>query len=146
MFWRIKAYDSDNILDAIASMKAVPLIPPRSNHKIRRTYDREIYKCRNIVECTFNKLKHWRRLSTRLTVKPFTSRPSYIWLQQLYGFKCRFDLEIRDPTLAATLHTKPPHLPDPVCFRPKSNFTGHKLHRISAIASSADRPGFLSTS
>ncbi|CAD84430.1 Transposase IS4 family [Nitrosomonas europaea ATCC 19718] len=60
-----KGYDSDNILDAIASMKAVPVIPPRSNRKIRRTYDREIYKCRNIIERTFNKLKHWRRLSTR---------------------------------------------------------------------------------
>lgn len=28
-----------------------------------------------------------------MTVKLFTSPPSYIWLQQLYGFKCRFDLE-----------------------------------------------------
>jgi len=29
-----------------------------------------------------------------MTVKLFTSPPSYIWLQQLYGFKCRFDLGV----------------------------------------------------
>ncbi len=30
-----------------------------------------------------------------MTVKLFTSPPSYIWLQQLYGFKCRFNLEYK---------------------------------------------------
>ncbi|OSQ34767.1 transposase [Thalassospira sp. MCCC 1A01428] len=60
-----KGYDSQEILDAITAMEAVAVIPPRSNRKQQREYDKEIYKHRNVVERTFNKLKHWRRLATR---------------------------------------------------------------------------------
>ncbi|MET4733660.1 transposase, partial [Thalassospira sp. MBR-102] len=60
-----KGYDSQEILDAITAMEAVAVIPPRSNRKQQREYDKEIYKHRNGVERTFNKLKHWRRLATR---------------------------------------------------------------------------------
>lgn len=41
------------------------MIPPRSNRKARRGYDRELYKERNLIERAFNKLKRFRRIATR---------------------------------------------------------------------------------
>ena len=58
-------YDSDRIVDFIQQQAAVAVIPPRSNRKTQRNYDRELYKQRNLVERAFNRLKHWRRISTR---------------------------------------------------------------------------------
>jgi transposase len=60
-----KGYDTRTIVDAIIAMKAVPVIPPRSYRIEQRSYDRQLYKQRNMIERTFNKLKHWRRLATR---------------------------------------------------------------------------------
>ena len=60
-----KGYDSDRIVDFIQQQAAVAVIPPRSNRKTQRNYDRELYKQRNLVERAFNRLKHWRRISTR---------------------------------------------------------------------------------
>ena len=58
-----KGYDS--ILNFIHEQGAIAVIPPKSNRKIQREYDRELYKQRNLVERAFNKLKHWRRVATR---------------------------------------------------------------------------------
>lgn len=60
-----KGYDSDEILAFIHQQGAIAVIPPKSNRKILREYDREVYKQRNLVERAFNKLKHWRRIATR---------------------------------------------------------------------------------
>jgi transposase len=60
-----KGYDSDQILRFIQEPGAVAVIPPRSNRKTPREYDRELYKQRNLIERAFNKLKHWRRIATR---------------------------------------------------------------------------------
>ncbi len=60
-----KGYDSDKILAFIQSQGAIAVIPPTSNRKIPREYDRELYKQRNLIERAFNKLKHWRRIATR---------------------------------------------------------------------------------
>ncbi len=60
-----KGYDSDQILAFIRSQGAIAVIPPKSNRKIPREYDRELYKQRNLIERAFNKLKHWRRIATR---------------------------------------------------------------------------------
>ena len=60
-----KGYDSDKILGFIRWQGAIAVIPPKSNRKILREYDRELYKQRNLVERAFNKLKHWRRIATR---------------------------------------------------------------------------------
>jgi transposase len=58
-----KGYDADYIVAAIGEAEAV--IPPRSMRKTPRTYDKDLYKERNLVERMFNKLKHFRRVSTR---------------------------------------------------------------------------------
>jgi putative transposase len=41
------------------------VIPPKSNRVSPQTYDRDLYKQRNLVERFFNKLKHFRRVATR---------------------------------------------------------------------------------
>ena len=60
-----KGYDSDRVFEKVEELGAVAVIPPRSNRKVQREYDRELYKERNLIERTFNKLKHCRRLATR---------------------------------------------------------------------------------
>jgi transposase len=60
-----KGYDADYIIQAAESIGAIPVIPPKSNRKIQREYDKELYKERNLVERLFNKLKHFRRVATR---------------------------------------------------------------------------------
>lgn len=60
-----KAYDSDKILDKIAQMEAVAVIPPRFNRKEQRDYDKHYYKDRNLIERFFCRLKHFRGIATR---------------------------------------------------------------------------------
>ena len=60
-----KGYDADRLLQYIADQGAIAVIPPKSNRKVQRDYDRELYKRRNVIERAFNKLKHWRRIATR---------------------------------------------------------------------------------
>ncbi len=61
-----KGYDSDEILHYIEhTTKAIPVIPPRSNRIIQRSYERTLYKERNCIERLFNKLKNFRKLATR---------------------------------------------------------------------------------
>lgn len=60
-----RAYDSGSLRAIIANMGASPVIPCLSTRKIQIAYDRTIYKARNAIERTFNKLKHFRRFATR---------------------------------------------------------------------------------
>ena len=60
-----KGYDSNEILNFIQRQGATAVIPPKSNRRVPRAYDREVYKERNLIERAFNKLKHWRRIATR---------------------------------------------------------------------------------
>ena len=82
-----KGYDSERVLQKIAELGALAVIPPRSNRKLQRGYDRELYKERNLIERAFNKLKCFRRIAPpATTAKPFTSGPSCIWRLLYYGF------------------------------------------------------------
>ena len=60
-----KGYDSDALVEYIEAMPAEAVIPPRSNRKSPRTYDRHRYQARNLIERFFNKLKQFRRVATR---------------------------------------------------------------------------------
>ena len=60
-----KGYDSDKIIEFIESKSAIAVIPPKSNRKIQREYDKELYKNRNQVERFFNRIKQFRRIATR---------------------------------------------------------------------------------
>ncbi|WP_250514598.1 IS5 family transposase [Caballeronia sp. INDeC2] len=45
-----KGYDSDAFVKGIRASRAKAVIPPRSNRKIQRRYDRTLYRQRNLVE------------------------------------------------------------------------------------------------
>lgn len=60
-----KGYDSDALVQRIEAKGAQAVIPPRSNRRSPRAYDRHRYKARNLVERCFNRLKQFRRIATR---------------------------------------------------------------------------------
>lgn len=61
-----KGYDADWVIDAFAKAGAVEIaIPPKSNRKVKRDFDKAIYKGRNVVERAINKIKFFRRVATR---------------------------------------------------------------------------------
>ena len=61
-----KGYDSDKIVEHVEqTMQAQAVIPPRSNRKQQRDYDKTLYKLRNRIERCFSKLKQFRRFATR---------------------------------------------------------------------------------
>jgi putative transposase len=60
-----RGYDSDKLVEAIEAGGAEAVIPPRSNRKEERAYDRHLYKDRNPVERFINRVKQCRRIATR---------------------------------------------------------------------------------
>lgn len=60
-----KGYDADHLCGKIAETGAQIVIPPKRNRKVKRAYDADLYKERNIIERFFNKLKQFRRVATR---------------------------------------------------------------------------------
>ena len=60
-----KAYDSQSLVDIITAGGAQAVIPPRANRSQPRTFDRHIYKGRNLVERFFCRIQHFRRVATR---------------------------------------------------------------------------------
>lgn len=60
-----KGYDSNELISFIESNQCSAVIPPKKNRKVKRRWDRYIYKERHLVECFFNKIKHYRRVFSR---------------------------------------------------------------------------------
>ncbi|MEY9772710.1 IS5 family transposase [Sinorhizobium fredii] len=60
-----KAYDSNALRETIAAMKATAVIPSNRSCKTIIPHDAEVYRHRNRIERCFNRLKHFRRFSTR---------------------------------------------------------------------------------
>lgn len=60
-----KGYDSDAIVGQAKSQNMEPVIPPKKNRKVQRSYDKDLYKLRHLVENAFLKLKGWRGIATR---------------------------------------------------------------------------------
>ena len=60
-----KGYDSDGIREHLIAQDIVPVIPPKSNRRAPRDYDKVLYKLREKVERFFNNLKQFRRIATR---------------------------------------------------------------------------------
>ena len=60
-----KGYDSDSFIETITTQGAQTVISPRSNRVNPRTFDRHIYKDRNLVERFFCRIKQFRRIATR---------------------------------------------------------------------------------
>ena len=60
-----KGYDVDHLHAKIVEAGSQVVVPPKRDRKIKRSYDRNLYKERNLVERFFNKLKQFRRVATR---------------------------------------------------------------------------------
>ena len=60
-----KGYDTDEILAYLEERGMLPVIPPKSNRKVQRDYDKELYKARHLIENAFLYLKQWRGIATR---------------------------------------------------------------------------------
>ena len=60
-----KGYDSEPLVQLLEARGCTVVIPPRSNRKTPRRYDRHLYKERHLVECFFSKIKEYRRVATR---------------------------------------------------------------------------------
>ena len=81
-----KGYDADHFVRRIEATGAEAVIPPRSNRLAPRTFDRHLYRARNLVERFFARLKHFRRIATRYDklAKSFLSfihlACAFVWL------------------------------------------------------------------
>jgi transposase len=60
-----KAYSSHAFREVLAQLKCEPVIPSSSSWTDPPAYDKELYKARSEVECTFSLLKQARRVATR---------------------------------------------------------------------------------
>jgi len=60
-----KAYDADRLIETLHVQDIIPVIPPKSNRKEPREYDKHIYKERHLIECFIGKLKQFRRVFSR---------------------------------------------------------------------------------
>jgi transposase len=82
-----KAFDADErVITMLAGKNKAVVIPPKTNRKITRTYDRDLYKTRHLIENFFAKLKQFRAIATRYdkTARNFLAAvhltASAIWL------------------------------------------------------------------
>ncbi len=61
-----KAFDADvRVIELLLAAGKTPVIPPKSHRKAPRSYDKEIYKARHLIENFYCKLKQYRAIATR---------------------------------------------------------------------------------
>ena len=60
-----KGYDSDALIECLQARAITPVIPPKSNRKVKRNCDFALYRERNLIERFFNVIKHFRGIATR---------------------------------------------------------------------------------
>ena len=60
-----RGYDTEDLIRKAGESDCQVVIPPKKNRKILRSYDRELYKARHLVENAFLHLKRWRGIATR---------------------------------------------------------------------------------
>lgn len=82
-----KGYDADaRVIDLLEAAGKTAVIPPKSNRKSQRDYDKFLYKARHLIENLFEKIKHYRAIATRYDKKASTFlgaihlAASVIWL------------------------------------------------------------------
>ena len=60
-----KAYDTNEIIATARESGMNPVIPPKSNRREKRDYDRALYQLRHLVGNGFLEFKQWRGVATR---------------------------------------------------------------------------------
>ena len=82
-----RGYDSNDLIIEGLLKGCEMVIPPKKNRNLQRKYDEHIYKDRHLVECFFNKIKHFRRIFSRFdkSLKSFMGFLSFacahVWLR-----------------------------------------------------------------
>ena len=82
-----RAYDTNYVLDLVASKEMEAVIPSKRNRKKKREYNQEVYENRYQVENTFLKLKRWRGIATRYA-KNTTSYTAAVQICCMYLWLC----------------------------------------------------------
>jgi len=82
-----KAFDADKrVIEPLSAAGKTVVTPPRSNRRSPRSFDRDLYKARHLIENFFAKLKQFRAIATRYdkTARNFLAAvhlaASAIWL------------------------------------------------------------------
>ena len=78
-----KAYGTSAIRKYITGRNGTYTIPPKTNTLEPWPCDWWVYKERHLVECFFNKLKHFRRIATRYD-KLATSYPAFLYVAAIF--------------------------------------------------------------
>lgn len=60
-----KGYDADHFVESLKVRAITPVIPPKSNRKVKRQCDFALYAERNLIERFFNSIKQFRGIATR---------------------------------------------------------------------------------
>ena len=60
-----KAFDANWLLEELDERGATAVISPKSNRKVQREYDKDVYCWRHMVENYFAKIKEFRGIATR---------------------------------------------------------------------------------
>ena len=60
-----RGYDTDAIIAQAKKQEMNIVIPPKSNRKKKRKFDKHLYRSRHLVENAFLQLKRWRGIATR---------------------------------------------------------------------------------
>ena len=87
-----KAFDADWLVKDLTERGSKVVIPPRSNRKAPREYDKEMYKWRHLVENFFCKLKRSRRLPCGQKRRVRLFPPTFIWLPLIVLRQCQQSL------------------------------------------------------
>jgi len=82
-----KGYDADErVIAPLQRAGKTPVIPSKRHRKVKRYYDKPLYKARHLIENFFCKLMQFRAIATRYdkTARHFLSAiylaSSFIWL------------------------------------------------------------------
>lgn len=60
-----RGYAGAQFIASVQAQGSEAVIPPHQSAKVKRAYDTWLYRERHLVECCFNKLKHFRRIFSR---------------------------------------------------------------------------------
>ncbi len=60
-----RAYDTDQFLQYVDKKGIQSVIPPQRNRKLKREYDKHLYKLRYLAENAILHFKRWRGIATR---------------------------------------------------------------------------------
>jgi transposase len=60
-----KGYDANSFIESLMLRTIKPVIPPKSNRKIKRDCNFALYAECNLVKRFFNTIKHFRGIATR---------------------------------------------------------------------------------